>query len=140
MNFKVVKTSYGLMIFLVCLFLFGVLLLLKGKCAHPINTTTTDQIIYVKLSDASPRHVEIHWKPIGYLFVTADKRPEQLFAYGNGYKIADDAWMHDGIKYEFHLYEDKERKKPIATVFFVKSGDTINQHTVDIRQGESGTK
>ncbi len=147
MNFKKIKISYGIRILLASFMLLGVFFLSKGILGHlatnaksEVVTSAKSEVLYAQLSDSSPHYVELHWPAVGYLFVGNTKDEEQLYAYGNGYKTLNDPWIHDGVKYEFNLYEDKEKKKPLASLTFIKSGNTIKQATVDLTQSSNASQ
>ncbi|MBY0461635.1 MAG: hypothetical protein K2Q34_00430 [Alphaproteobacteria bacterium] len=85
------------------------------------------------------KHVEICWEPTGYLVEVNSAIGEHLFAYGNGKKTIPDSWMLDGINYEFRLYEDQERTKPIAKLLFIKHGNVIKQETIDLKSSSNAS-
>lgn len=133
MNSKI--KTYGISGLLICLLLLGAFFF-KDRLSGSSDSNITDRIMYAEL--ATPPGVNIRWKPMGYLFVGSKDR-QQLFAYGNGSKRVNDAWMRDGINYEFRLYEDQDAKKPIAELFFIKEGNKIEQHTVDLTTTSTAT-
>lgn len=95
-----------------------------------------DKRLYAELSKSNPDHVFIHWNNLTgspwFIFVMGDDKQEKLFAAGKS-GSNEVKWIQNGKAYEFNLYEDADRKKPVVRLSLVKSSTELKQSVLNIR-------